>query len=138
MEARAAAEHGELRRGDAVELQQLLGQGLVAREQQPARVAAGVGLAHQLEEGHDVLVVGADAVEFLQQVEDDVRLPVGDGAAHLGEAVEDPQAAHLVAGLAQGGDDVVLGAPLLDFLFGVAFQGLRRHQARVHHDEGAQ
>ena len=98
VEARAAAEHGELRGGDAVVLQQLLGQGLVARQQQAARIAAGVGLAHQLEEGHHVLVVGDDAVELLEQVEDDVRLPVGDGAAQLGEAVEHPEAAHLVAG----------------------------------------
>ena len=101
VEARAAAEHGELRRRDAVEGQQLLAQRLVARQQQAARVAAGVGLAHELEERHHVLVVGDDAVEFLQQVEDDVRLPVGDGAAQLGEAVEHAEAAHLVAALAQ-------------------------------------
>ena len=98
VEARAAAKHGELRGGDAVILQQLLGQRLVARQQQSARVAAGVGLAHQLEERHHVLIVGDDAVELLQQIEDDVRFPVGDGAAQLRQAVEHAEAAHLMAG----------------------------------------
>ena len=54
------------------------------------------------------------------------------------EAVEHAEAAHFVAALAQRRDDVVLGAPLFDFLFAVSFQTLGRHQARVHHDERAQ
>ena len=124
--------------GDAVEGEQLLAERLVARQQQAARVAAGVGLAHELEERHHVLVVGDDAVELLEQVEDDVGLPVGDRAAQLGEAVEHADAAHVVAEPAQRRGDVVLGAPLFDFLLAVSFQALRRHQARVHHDERAQ
>ena len=106
-----------------MERQQLLAQRLVARQQQAARIAAGVGLAQQLEERHHVLIVGDDAVELLEQIEDDVGLPVGDRAAQLGQAVEHADAAHLVAGLAQRRDHVVLGAPLLDFLVAVALRG---------------
>ena len=98
LQALAAAEHRELRRGNAVEGEHLLAQRLVARQQQAARIAAGVGLAQHLEEGDDVLVVADDAVELLQQVEDHVRLPVRDGAAQFGEAVEHAQRAHLVPG----------------------------------------
>src|SRR5207245_6677636 len=110
----------------------------LSREQEPARIAAGVGLAHQLEKGHHVLIVGDDAVEFLEQVEHDVRLPLGDRAAQLRQAVEHAEAAHVMLELAERRDDVVLGAPLLDFLFAVTFETLRRHQALVHHGQGAQ
>ena len=74
----AAAEHGELRRRDTVVGEHLLRQHLVARKHHAARIAAGVRLAQQLEPGDDVLVVGDDAVEFLEQVEADLRLPVRD------------------------------------------------------------
>ena len=46
---RPIAEHLELRHRDAVVGEQLLRQRLVAREQQAARVAAGVGQLQQLE-----------------------------------------------------------------------------------------
>ena len=40
---------------------------LVARQQQAARIAAGIGLAQHFQERDDVLVVADDAVEFFQQ-----------------------------------------------------------------------
>ena len=55
--------------------QQLLRQRLVARQHQPARIAAGVGQPQQLEMADDVLIEDRDVVEALEQVEGDVRLP---------------------------------------------------------------
>jgi len=57
----------EQRSWNPVEAQQLLAERLVTRQQQAARIATRVGLAHQLEKRDDVLVIGDDAVEFLQQ-----------------------------------------------------------------------
>ena len=88
VDALAAPEHRELRRRDAMEGQQLLAQHLVARQQQAARIAAGVGRAHQLEERDHVLVVGDDAVEFLEQVEHHLGLPLEQRRAQLGERIE--------------------------------------------------
>src|SRR2546427_9631242 len=42
-----------------------------SRQQQAARIAARVRLAHEFQERHHVLIVGDDAVELLQQVEED-------------------------------------------------------------------
>jgi hypothetical protein len=120
-----------------MEGQQLLAQDLVPRQQQAARIAARIGSAHQLEEGDHVLIVGHDAIEFLEQIEDHLRLPLEQRAAQLGEGVEHAEDLHLVAGGAQRRDHVVLGAPLVDLLLGVAIERLGRHQARVHHDQGA-
>ena len=64
--------------GNAVIGQQLLRQRLVARQQQAARIAAGVRQLQQLEVADDVLVEDRDVVEAFEQVERDVRLPVGD------------------------------------------------------------
>ena len=118
--------------------QQLLAQHLVARQQQAARIAAGVGRAHQLEEGHHVLIVGDDAVEFLEQIEHHLRLPLDQRRAQLGQRVEHAERLHLVSGRAQRRDHVVFGAPFVDLLLAVAFQAVGRHQARVHDDQRAQ
>ena len=91
-EALAATKHGELRRRNAMECQQLLAQHLVARQQQAARIAAGIGCAHQLEKRHHVLIVGDDAVELLEQVEHDLRLPLDQRRAQLGQRVEHAEA----------------------------------------------
>ena len=61
--------------------QQLLRQHLVPRQQHAARIATGVRLMHQLQERHHVLIVSDDAVELLQQIEHNIRLPIDDGAA---------------------------------------------------------
>ena len=134
----AAPEHRELRRGNAVIRQQLFRQRLVTRQQQAARIAAGVRLAQQLEERDHVLVVGDDAVEFLEQVEDDLRLPLGDDAAQLLETVGDAEAAHLVTGFLERRDDVELGAPLFDVFCAVSFETVGRNQRGMHHDQRAQ
>ena len=115
--------------------EQLLAQRLVARQQQPARVATGVGLLHEFEEGHDMLVVGDDPVELLEQVEDDIGPPFGDGGAQLREAVEHAEAADLVTHRAQGRDDIELGAPVVDLLVGEARRALRGHQRRMDEDQ---
>src|SRR5262249_53252849 len=114
-----ARKHGELRRRDAMVGEQLLAEDLVARQQQAARVAAGVWLPQELEERHYVLVVRDDAVEFLQQVEDDLRLPLQDLGAQFREAVTHTERLDVMAGIAQVRDDVVLAAPLLDLLVAV-------------------
>ncbi len=76
----AAGPHDrEVRHRHAVVGEQLLRQRLVARQDQAARVAAGVGQAQQLQVADDVLIEGGDAGERLQQVEDDVRLERRDG-----------------------------------------------------------
>ena len=96
---------------DAVIRQQLLRQRLVARQQQPARVAAGVGQLQQLEMADDVLIEDRHVVEAFEQVEGDVRLPLFGRAADVAEVVVDAERAHLVAEAAQRRDDVELGAP---------------------------
>ena len=92
----------------------------------------------KFEERDDVLIVGHDAVELLEQVEDDVRLPLHDRAAQVHEVVVHAERHHLVAGFLEMRDDVVLGAPLIDFLLGDAAQRVRRHERRVHQHQGAQ
>ena len=64
----------ELGHRNAVIREQLLRERLVAREDEAARIAAGVGQAQQLEIADDVLIEGRDAGKRLHQVEDDVRL----------------------------------------------------------------
>ncbi len=137
-EPRAAPEYRELRRRDAMEGEQLLAQHLVARQQQAARIAAGIGRAHQLEERDHVLVVGDDAVEFLEQVEHHLGLPFHQCGTQLGQRVEHAQGLHFVAAGAQRRDHVVLGAPLVDFLLAVALEAGRGHEARVHDHERPQ
>ena len=66
----------------------------------------------QLEVGDHVLVPGRDLGESLEQVEGDVGLELGDGAADHPELAAHPERAHLVPLLAQGVDDVELGLPL--------------------------
>ena len=112
----AARKHHELRRRHAMIGEQLLREHLVARQQHAARIASGVGLVHQFQKRDDVLIVGDDPVELLQQVEDDVRLPLDDGAPQLRQVVAQPQRHDLVAGVLQVRDDIVFGAPLFDFL----------------------
>ena len=135
--AALARQQHELRRRDAVVGEDLLRQRLVAREHHAARIAAGVGLPHQLEERDDVLVVGDDALELLEQVEDDVGLPVGDRAAQLGEVVAHAEHPDLVAHRAERRRDVVLRAPLVDLLLGVAV-GVSAAPGLVHQHQHAQ
>jgi hypothetical protein len=59
---------------DVVIGQHLLGQSLVARDHQAARIAAGVFLFAQLEVARDVLVGIGNLRQPLDHVEDDVRL----------------------------------------------------------------
>ncbi len=118
--------------------QQLLGKRLVPRQQQSPRVASRVALPHELEKRHHVLIVSHDAIEFLEQIENDIGLPIGDGGAQLGQAVEHTDTAHIVTALAERGGHVVLGTPLFDFLVGSSLETLRWHQACVYYDERAQ
>ena len=70
----AARDHREVRHGNAVVVEQLLRQRLVAREEHAARIAAGVGQPQQFEVADDVLIERADFVKRLEQIERDVRL----------------------------------------------------------------
>ena len=133
----ADLEDGELRHRNAVVGEQLLGEALVARQQQAAGIAAGVRDAQQLEVADDVLIEDRDVVEVLEQVEDDVRLEVVDRLAHDAEIVADAEVVHLVAGLLQGDGDVELRLPV-DAGDVDALDVLRRHQIVVHQGENAQ
>jgi hypothetical protein len=96
------------------------------------------GWREQLEERDHVLVVGDDAVEFLEQVEDDLGFPLGDDAAQFLEAVGDAEAAHLVTGFLERRDDVEFGAPLFDIFFAMSFETVGGDQRGMHHDQRAQ
>jgi hypothetical protein len=133
----AHAEHRELGHRDAVVREELLRDALVARQHQPARVAAGVRHAEQLEVARHVLVVDRHVVEVFQEIEHGVRLGLGDGVPDDAEIAADAQAPHLVPQLAQRGHDVELGLPLrlseID-----ALDVVRRHQDLVHHRQEAE
>ena len=59
-------DHGEARNADAVIMQDLLREGLVAGEHQSARIAAGVRHLDELEIAHDVLVEHRLAAELVE------------------------------------------------------------------------
>ena len=106
-------------------VQQLLRQVLAARQHQSARIAAGIGNADQFEIARDVLVVGRLAVEFLEQVEHDVRLEGVDLGADRPQLVLHAEHAHFVARLAQRVDDVIAGLKGEDILLAIALDASR-------------
>ena len=132
-----AREDREVGAGHAVVAEELLGQRLVTREEQAARVASRVGHLQQLEVGHDVVVEGDDVVETLEQVEGDVGLEVEEGVADPAQLVSHPQDLHLVAQRFQGAHDVVFGLPgLARQLFGIGGGG--RHEVGMDKGEDAE
>ncbi len=128
----------EFRNRDAVEMQELLRKVFAARQHQAARIAAGVGHAAQLQKARDVLVEERLAVEFLQQVEDDVGVPGLDGVADRREFILDAKRANLVAIGTQRRDDVVFGLPGVDFLFAVPLERVRRNHVGVQQHQDAE
>jgi len=135
LELAAGRDHGEARHANAVVVQDLLRQRLVAGEHQAAGVAAGIGDAHEFEKAHHVLVEHRLPVEFLQQIEDDVGLEVLDGPAQRRQVVVEPERLDLVPLLAQAGHHVVLGLVLDDLRVGLAGDVVGRHQIGVHQHE---
>src|SRR5262249_2445158 len=132
---------GKYRKGrnrDPMVMHQGLRQVFAARQHQAARIAAGIGHAHQLEIARDVVVVDDLAAELLEQAERHVRLPVLDLVTDRLELVVHAQRPDLVAGGAQGADDVVLGLPDVDFLLGEPLARLRGYQVRVDEHQYAQ
>jgi hypothetical protein len=97
MDALVAPQYGETGRGNAMVGKDLLRQRLVAGDHESAGIAARIRLSHQLEERDDVLVVAHDALEFLQQVERHVGLPVHDRAAQVSQVVAEAERPHVVA-----------------------------------------
>ena len=83
-------EHREGRHRNPMVMHERLRQVLAARQHQAARIAAGIGNAQQFEIADDVLVVDGFAVELLEQVEHDIRLPVLDLVADRLELVCTP------------------------------------------------
>ena len=134
----AAERHDqEIRHRDAVIRHQLLGQRLVARQRQAARIASRVRHLQQLEIADDVLIEHDDVVERLHQVEGDGRLELVHRLLDGRQIVVHADHADLVAEHLQRADDVVLHAPfggfrrrLVDFLVG-------RLEALVHEGEHA-
>jgi hypothetical protein len=90
---------------------QLLGQGLVAREGEAARVAAGIRHLQQLQVAHHVLIEHHDIVKRFHQVEGDGRLELFHRRPDRRQVVVDADDAQLVAQHLQGADDVVFHAP---------------------------
>ena len=123
----------EGRHANAVVVQDLLADALVASENQTPGVAPGVPQAQQLEVGHHVVVEGGHVIEGLHEVEGDVGRERVDRLPDRGEVGADAEDPHLVALLLQRLDHVELGFPGggegID-AFGVP----RRHEVRV--DEG--
>ena len=76
-------------------------------------------------------------MEFLQQVEDDVRLEFGDRAAQRREVVDQAERARLVTQLAQPLQHVVLGLQLEEFLLAQLLDVLRRNEVGMHEHEDA-
>ena len=117
--------------------QKLLGQILATREHESARIAAGVRHPQQLEIARDVLIVDGFAVKLLEQVKNHVRLPTLDFVADRLELVLHAERPHFVTRLTQRARDVVFGLPLVDFLFGMPLERIRRHQFRMHEHQNA-
>src|SRR4030095_272884 len=67
-------EYAKSRHGDAVKRRDFLGQSLVVRECEPARITTRIGLLEQLEVTDDVLVEERGAVGFFAQVERNVSV----------------------------------------------------------------
>ena len=111
----AHREHRKRRRRNAVILQQLLRKILAARQHHPARIAARVRNAQQLQQRHHVLRVQRLAVEFLEHVEDNIRLPVLDGVTDRGQLGLHAQHAHFVTAFAKRRRDVVFRLPDIRF-----------------------
>ena len=133
----AHRKHREGRHRDAMIMHQRLRQVLAARQHEAARIAAGIGNAHQLEVARDVVVVDDLAVKLLEQGEHHVRLPALDLVADRLELVMHAERPNLVTGSAQRADHVVLGLPDVDLLLAVSLAsnsgGIR---SRVHRAPG--
>jgi len=127
--------HGKRGYPDPVIGQELLGQRLPPCQDEPARVAAGVGDPKQFEVAGDVLVVGGLPVKLLEQVEDHVGVHRFDGIADRSKFVLHAKGLDSVAGGPEGGDDVKLGLPAVDLLLAVSLQGVGRDELRVHQHE---
>src|SRR6185295_14438446 len=98
----ARLEDGEPRYGQAMISEDLLGQRLVARQGQAARIAPGILLLAQLQVTDHVLVEEWQVVELLDQVEDNVRRAACDSSADDGKIAADTRAGDLMAKLLQG------------------------------------
>ena len=126
----------EIRDRNPVIVQDGLREGLVARQHQAPRVAAGVRHAQQFQIRHHVVIEGAELVERLHHVEDDVGLELVDGAPHHPEIVANPDRMNIVPELMERRDHVVLGLPRHGHQV-VAAHVLRRDQVVVHEHQHA-
>ena len=136
----AAAEDFALGHRDAVVGEQLFRQRLVAREQQAARIAAGVGQLQQLQVADDVLVEDRDVVEPLEEIERDVRLPVRRRPADVAQVVVHAESLHFVAHGGERRNHVVFSAPRLGGDVDTRLDTRRRNEMPVHqrqHTEAA-
>src|SRR5262245_15519558 len=131
-------EDGEAGHAYAVVRQNLIGQSLVARQRQPARVAARVFLLHQLQEADHVLVEVWIAVELFEQVEGHVRLTLLDGVADHAELATHPDRPHLVPHVTECGDNVILCPPLFLLLALHTVERFRLDQIFAHQHNDAQ
>ena len=126
--AAAEREQPERRRCDAVRGEHAFRQHLVARQHHAARIAARVTLPYELEVSDDVVVVGNDARELVEQIEDHVRTKLVDRLAKLGQVIADADDTNLVSRAPQCVQNVVLGAKVVDLRFAHAADVLRRHE----------
>ena len=132
----ALRKDGKGRHLEAVVGENLLGQRLVARQRQPARIAAGICLLAQLEIADDVRVEMADAAELLDQVESDVRFVRVDRAADGGKIVRHAYREYLVAEALDGVANVKLRLAQFALLLAEILEIALRQQLLVsQHDD---
>ncbi len=115
--------------------QDLLGERLVAGQEQAWRAAAGVGDVVQLQVVDDEQLVAPLAAELLEQVEHDVRLELLDPLPQRPQLVVEPQDVHVVPRLPQLTLDVVLRLERLDLGVGELLDLLSRWRDQALVDE---
>src|SRR5262245_51380526 len=104
------------------------------RQRKTARVAARVFLSAQLKIADNVLIKQWVAVEFLEQVECDVRLVLFERLPDWGQIALQTDGLSLVAHALECRVDVELGLPELDLLLGITIQRVRRYQVLLDQD----
>jgi hypothetical protein len=84
-----------------------------------------------------VLIIESEAVEFLEEVEGDVRLDFLESAADDSQIAVEAHGKDGVAHVPERDDDVILHLPGLDLLVLQSLDRLRRHEVLVAEDDDA-
>ena len=112
-DALAARDDHEVRHVDAMIAEDLFRDALVLAQDEPGRAAAGERHALHLEKRNDVLIEPAVVLELVGQIENHIRREALQLLPEQIEIVEDGEMLGRVAELAERGEDVRLGFPIL-------------------------